>query len=189
MKIVILFSLVIFAGCSSTQYDEYSNLSWIRESIYIDSNIETVWQIVGENFDQASKHMDSVEKSYYLEKHHNMTSSIRRSELVDGNFIDVKVKKYVPYTYIEWEMVETSVNILKQGVGSYTIVKENSGVRLIQHAGFQTYNGLTDSIAKSKFKSMFAGILAGIKFQVETGQQVPESKSKELVDTYRDSFL
>ena len=190
MKYLILFFVSIYiSGCANHYSNKgYDDLAWLKESIFIDAPKDKIWEIVAINFDENGKHIPRIKRSFYKQYAEEKIGSIRRSEYHDGEYLDVKITHYQPESYIQWEMTETSIGMLKKGVGAYTIVEENNGVRLIQDAGYRSALPIADGVIADRFQTMFRTILAGIKYQAETGESLKPGQEKKLLKTYDDYF-
>ena len=185
-KLLLLLASMAIFGCANHQPNKgYTDLAWLKESILIDASNEQVWEIIATNFDENSKHIPRIKRSFYKLDLENKIGSIRRSEYHDGEYLDVKITHYQPNTYIQWEMTDTSIGMLKKGVGAYTLIQEEQGIRLIQDAGYRSALPIADGVIAGRFKTMFRTILAGIKYQAETGRKLSRGQEKVLLEKYK----
>ena len=106
--------------------------------------------------------------------------------MVADEYIDVKITHWAPSEkFIQWQIIEETVPLLSDGVGSYQLEKiEENKTRLIQSGGYRMRPKVLDGFAKGKIKSMFKDILLGIRFQVETGKPFSQKDKKDALNTY-----
>ncbi|MFT7561469.1 MAG: hypothetical protein ACI93R_003396 [Flavobacteriales bacterium] len=194
VKRVYLFGIISMAFVlnACTHYEARGGndaLAWVQESIYIDAPVREVWALVADKFDENSKHMLGVNKSYYQFKADSMIGSVRRSEHAGDDFIDVQITHWDKAAgYLQWRITQTNFFMLKKGVGAYTLRAEGDGTRLIQDGGFRLSIAMIDGIAKKQMRSMFKSILAGIKLQIEDGKEINKGGAKQLVRSYKKSY-
>lgn len=103
-----------------------------------------------------------------------------------GRTLDVEITAWEDQKRIEWEIIKAHIPILKAGVSSYTLIPVETKTRLVLEGGFKTIFFLLTPIAKSKFKAVVTGDLAGIKHLVETGEQVKSETVAAIVKRYKD---
>ena len=190
MKSVVMLAvscILVSCGTTGERYG-YQNLHWVQESIFIEGSVDDVWTVVAEDFDKSMLHIDRVKRSYYTDYKDKRIGSVRRSEYYDGDWLDVVITQYKPSSFIQWEMTDTSIGMLKEGVGAYSLVEEGAGTRLIQDAGYRTSVSVVDSVVKGRFKKMFRTILAGVKYQVEEDRPVEKGQGAKLVESYQEAF-
>jgi hypothetical protein len=190
-SIFILIGFALFTSCAHYEARSGSSkLAWVDSTVLIKQPVDKVWQIVGENFDQSHIHMAGVDNSYYLTKTENLLGSVRRSEHVGGDHLDVKIMNWNPEEkYIRWQIVETNVPMLSQGVGEYRLTAiDHNTTRLDQAGGFRMKFSALDGMGKIAIRKMFRTILAGIKHQSETGNAIDNYTKKEILKEYKGSI-
>lgn len=147
-----------------------SSATTLTAEILIDAPVATVWNVVGENFDEIMRYSSEVANSYFLHQVDGMIGSRRRSEMHNGRTLDVEITGWEDETRVQWEIVKPHIPILKSGVSSYTLIPHGSQTRLVLDGSFKTAFFLLNPIAKRRFKSIVADDLAGIKNLVENGE-------------------
>jgi len=163
----------------------------VEAQVTINASWETVWSIVGENFDQSYKFNIDAKKTEYLKEVKGMVGSQRRTLNHKGKVIDVEVMKYdADNGYIEWNIFNQNAAPLKAGYASYSLKKVGEDkVVLTQKAGYKMKIFLMNPIAKGKFTKLFKTELAAIKHLAETGESVSKDNISEIVDNYASSIL
>jgi hypothetical protein len=182
-------ALTSLFGCSGKvirpSIDEV-DLVPISAEIMINADIQSVWSAVGAGFDQISRYSYDVEKSYFDTETDEKIGSLRTSEMRNGKQLVVAITRWEEERLIEWEIVKPHVPILLAGISSYTLTAEGDQTKLRLDGGFKTRFFVPSVIAKFKFKGVIVSDLSGIKHLVESGEEVNEKNTKEIIGKYED---
>ncbi|MDH5528831.1 MAG: SRPBCC family protein [Paracoccaceae bacterium] len=164
--------------------------SMIEMSIEIDAAVAEVWNLVGKHFDKSKVFNVEAVSTFYLEGTTPQVGSRRRTIGTDGTFIDVQIFRFSHRDHtVSWEITNTDLAPLSFGFSEYRL--ENIGAkrtRLVQTSGFKMESGLMNAAMRFRFPTILKTELAGIKFFIETGNQITPRTARKVRLKYGDAI-
>lgn len=195
---VLMFAgaaLFLAAGCGSSGIlqvhegqQKRENLIWVEATAQVNSPVQDLWKLLGEEFDKNSKYTHNITDSHYIDKKPGVVGSIRTATESSGQTFDVKVVAYEPNErFIEWEIVRAEAPI-ETGIGSYRLEDLDGRTRVTFKGGFKMKYFFMDWLAKRQFPHGFKAIVAGIKLRAEEGRKLADEDVDRTIERYGDQL-
>ncbi|TAI46862.1 SRPBCC family protein [Flagellimonas allohymeniacidonis] len=157
----------------------------IKKEISVKKPVSEVWEVLGNQFDQAHKWATGLYHSQGsgMPKINGATCSIRECKTQQGK-IREEIRVFDPENYVlGYEVVEGFPFFVKSGVNNWKLAQIGSTTLVSMDFNLET-KGLVGAVMKPMMKMQMTRIIENVlkdfKYYVETGIPSPE-KEKEML--------
>jgi len=161
-------------------------LKTVKVDILVNSSKAKAWDVLFNRFGEVNTFNPLIEGSHFTKGNKGALGSERQCDLDGKNSIHEKIVAVRGDSSFDIEIIQGGLPMMDQMKGTIELKEILPNQTLVNATiQFNTSPVFMASILKGMVAKMFFKLLVGLKFYLETGQEVTKLNIKDIMKTYK----